>query len=126
MATAAYAILSPAPTESRSAAPGGLHAVNPVPQVGDAVDDYTPDALQLLMLKQLYAVGSHGMLKQHLYHRLPPRSTAARIRALDDLAAHGLVEKTTTQRQTSRWATLWTITETGKASYRAASAPKRV
>lgn len=77
------------------------------------------DDLQLKMLKQLHAVGSNGILKQQLYNRLPPRSTAARIRALNDLRERGLVTMAKTARHTSRWAQLWTITDAGKDVHRA-------
>lgn len=75
------------------------------------------DDLEFRALKIMYSAGSHGVLQKHLFGRLSPARTANKLNAVAALQAGGFAERAISQRVTSRWGFVWTITNAGKSEY---------
>jgi hypothetical protein len=75
------------------------------------------DDLEFRALKILYSAGSHGVLQKHLFGRLSPARTANKLNAVAALQEGKFAERAISQRVTSRWGFVWTITTAGKSEY---------
>lgn len=75
------------------------------------------DDLEFRALKILYSAGSHGVLQKHLFGRLSPSRTEKKLNAVAALQEGGYAQRAISQRVTSRWGFVWTITNAGKAEY---------
>lgn len=75
------------------------------------------DDLEFRALKIMYSAGSHGVLQKHLFGRLSPARTEKKLNAVAMLQEGGYALRAISQRVTSRWGFVWTITNEGKAEY---------